>query len=215
MVKTSLPQEDEAKDLPSDTIDAMRSQLGSIMGGLTCPRAMRLSTTLMSRMSRAARKGGFYVPFIVHLRFEKQGGDRVAAVIAKAAGVIVEARFDDVSLADVGQEVRLVADFLHLAWCRSIEAAAAYSTFDAPTALATAKVVRQDVPSAPTFTLIDGTKAVLFSPPKFFFQHYDRLCMAARSNLSIAQRTLSIKLCSMQLVCVWRKASIVVPPSST
>jgi hypothetical protein len=58
MVKTSLPQEDEAKDLPSDTIDAMRSQLGSIMGGLTCPRAMR-STTLMSRMSHAARKGGF------------------------------------------------------------------------------------------------------------------------------------------------------------
>ena len=99
----------------------------------------------------------------------------------------MEAIFDDVSLADIGQEVRLVADFLHLAWCRSLEAAAAYSTFDAPAAMALAKVARQNLPDATEFLLMDGTKAVPFAPPKFFLQYFDRLCVAAHSGMSIAQ----------------------------
>ena len=185
--KPPPPLEDEAKDLPSDAIDALRSQLAFIMGGVACPRGMRLTPALLSRMSRAAKKGGFYIPYVVHMRFAQQGGDRVAAVIAKAAGVTVEAIFDDFSLADIGQEVRLVADFLHLAWCRSLEAAAAYSTFDAPAAMALAKVARQNLPDATEFLLMDGTKAVPFAPPKFFLQHFDRLCVAARSGMSIAQ----------------------------
>ena len=118
------PPEDESKDLPSDNIDAMRAQLRFLLCGLECPRAMRLSPTIMSRMSRAAKKGSFYVPYVAHMRFAQTGGDRVAAVIAKAVGVTVEARFDDMPAADL-PEVRLVADFLHLAWCRAYEAAAA------------------------------------------------------------------------------------------
>ena len=133
------PGEDESKDLPSDTIDAMRAQLEFLIGGMKCPYTMHLSATLMTRMSRAAKKGSFFGPYVVHMRFSQLGGDRVAAVIAKAAGVTVEARFDDVPAADL-PEVRLVADFLHFAWCRAYEAAAVYSTFDAPAALVKAKV---------------------------------------------------------------------------
>ena len=180
------PAEDESKDLPSDTIDAMRAQLGFLMRGVTCPFTMLMSATLITRMSRAAKKGGFYLPYVVHMRFAQLGGDRVAAVIAKAAGVTVEARFDDMPATDM-PEVRLVADFLHLAYCRAFEAAAAYSTFDAAAAHAKAKVLRTNLPDAKQVTLADGTGAVQAAAPNFFFQHFDRLCLAARSGLSIVQ----------------------------
>eukprot|EP00966_Prymnesium_polylepis_P281188 6496676-Prymnesium_polylepis.1 len=45
-------------------------------------------------------------------------------------------------------EVRLVADFLHLAYCRAFEAAAACSTFDAAAAYTKAKVLRTNLPDA-------------------------------------------------------------------
>ena len=65
--KPPPPLEDEAKDLPSDAIDALRSQLAFIMGGVACPRGMRLTPALLSRMSRAAKKGG--LPYVVHMCF--------------------------------------------------------------------------------------------------------------------------------------------------
>ena len=88
--------EDESKDLPSDQIDAFREQLRFLLGGLSCPRAMRLSPTLFSRMARYAKKGSIQIPYITCMRFAQQDGDRVAAVIAKAAGVTVEAVLDGV-----------------------------------------------------------------------------------------------------------------------
>ena len=158
----------------------MRAQLGLLLG-IECPLTMRLSPSLMSRMSRHAKKGSFFMPYVVHMHFEQTGGDRVAAVIAKAAGITVEAKFDDVPSDDL-HEVRLIADFLHLAYCRALEAAAAISTFDAPAALIAARVTRENLPGASQITLRDGTKAVPFCQPKFFFDHFNRLCMAARAG---------------------------------